>query len=132
MKLIAFDTHPEKDPMHLDTQGLTFTQLFIDPRKGTFGLTQESHDNTTPIYEYNGLVFTATIHNYPDIIPATFEIDYVKNWITRIVDGWDSGWNGNNIVGSLNQDAQDALDALVADLEEYPSHEEDPYEDDND
>ena len=120
-KIAEIDTTPQLDPYHRNTGGETRTCFWIDPRSKKIGISQEYDTNSCSMDEWNGLV----ISRYLSVRPAEDEtrLELTDNdLVSRVIDGWDSDWNGNNIVGNLNDDAQTALEELIDNLESLPEN----------
>lgn len=91
----------------------TYTQILIDPNKRK--LTVEQHSD----YWCNGDFY----YGYPQLrvlpepdLPTCaemFEMEAPTALLNRIFDGYRSHWDGQRIVGELNDDAEAAVDELV-------------------
>ena len=126
-KLMSVNCNPEIDGYHRDTNTPTKTCFFIDLETGQYGISQEMDDNATPEPEWNGRTQTAYPANRPDETEA-------KNYLVspeclvllqRVLDGGsiDLDRNQSNMVGSLDDDAQDAFEKIVSDLENLTGNE---------
>lgn len=122
MNIGTIDCTPEIDPYHRDTQGLTLTTLHIDPADETVHITQEYDDNATPEAVWNGRIIERALR----CDDALLDADKIREYITssdgqallqRIVDG--HSWNGH--IGTMTNDAAEALNTLVEELESYTS-----------
>ena len=108
-KITTIDTKPEPDPYHLDTGGYSYTALKIY-QDGAVEVVQDYNDNATPGDEWHGLT---TVLRIPHIVEDTIEDILEDNdTIRRIVIGKEQMWSGSNMVGTMTQDAQDALSEL--------------------
>lgn len=116
--MISCNCNPELDPMHRDTNSETWTKFFIDLRDGEYGITQEMDDNATPGAEWNGIIQAQELNTRPNEGEAKA---YLENGavelIKRVLAGGTVEWDGNNMAGSLDDDARAAFDELVQDLE---------------
>ncbi len=91
----------------------TYTQILIDPSKRALTVRQWSE------YYCNGDFY----HGYPQLevlpepdLPAcaeTFEMEVPTALLDRIFSGYDSHWDGQRIVGALDDDAEAAVDELM-------------------
>ena len=91
----------------------TYTQILIDPSNRALAVRQWSE------YYCNGDYY----YGYPQIevlpepdLPAcaeTFEVEVSTALLDRIFDGYRSHWDGQRIVGELNDDAEAAVDELM-------------------
>ena len=116
-KLGTIDTTPQLDPWHRDTGGETLTVLAIDPSTRTVTITQESDDNATSSDQWHGLIIARTLATRPDEAQAIAELtdSYL---VERVIAGWSSDYTDqSNLEGSLDDDACNALDELIDDLE---------------
>jgi hypothetical protein len=105
-------TKPERDP-YTNISGIASrTTLKLDPRDRTVWVTQEYNDNSTPMDEWNNLVLTWSVNNYPS------EAD-MREWIadnmdafTTICDGFEAHWDGSNIVGRYTDEARAVAESI--------------------
>jgi hypothetical protein len=120
IKITSVDCERTIDPYHHDTGSLTKTVLSIDPRDDTVSISQEYDDNATPIDVWNGLVVERVLHNSLNKREARsyLESEDGQSLLQKIVDGWEENWNGNNYVGSINDDASTSLEELAETLDE--------------
>jgi len=91
----------------------TYTQILIDPDKRTLVVRQYSE------YWCNGDWY----HGYPQLqirpepdLPTcaeTFDLEVPTELLDRIFNGYDSHWDGQRVVGGLDEDAEAAVDELV-------------------
>lgn len=125
LKLKEVSCNPELDPYHRDTCGQTKTRFWIDPQDNEYGVEQVYDDNCTSFDEWNSIVlaFYTGFRPDEDSVRLLLESDEGKNLVARVIDGWDSDWNGNNIIGSLNEDAILAWDDLTRQLNHMPENE---------
>jgi hypothetical protein len=126
VKIISVDTMPEIDPYHRDTQGLTLTEITIDPEDMECYISQECDNNSTSIDKWNGMIIGRKLNGTldGDDCKDFLESEDGQALLTRICDGWSADYNGNNYVGGLDDDAQNALDELVEELESFYSNKE--------
>jgi hypothetical protein len=126
VKILSVDTMPEIDPYHRDTQGLTLTEITIDPEDMDCHISQEYDNNSTSIDKWNGMIIGRKLNGTldGDDCKDFLESEDGQVLLTRICDGWSADYNGNNYVGGLDDDAQNALDELVEDLESFYSNKE--------
>jgi hypothetical protein len=117
-KLLSCDTVPELDPYHRDTCGESYTVFFIDRENGDYGLRQDYDDNFTLENEWNGRCQTAILDIRPDegdagtYLSSNDCIALVK----KVLTGFTIEWDGHNHVGYLTDDAQQAYDEIVSDI----------------
>lgn len=123
-KLTTVDCDPQLDPYHRDTNGETLTQFSINLETGEYGLTQEYDDNATSEAVWNGRTQAKVLDLRPSESSARayLENDAVA-LVQRVLDGGEVEWNGNNMVGSLDDDAQAAWETLINDLNDLPANE---------
>lgn len=76
--------------------------------------------NAVPMYVWHRRHITLPLPNTlkGDAIADWLESEPVQALLTRICDGHDVEWDGNNHVGTLTDDAEAALEALQRDIEE--------------
>lgn len=99
-------TKPEHDP-YTNIEGIVSkTYLKLDPRDRTAWVTQEYQDNSTPIDEWNGLILTWKIYGHPSENDMRQWIEDNMDVLVAICDGFEVVWNGNNHVGSLDDNAR--------------------------
>lgn len=117
-KLLSVDTKPEHDPWQQQADAATWSKLSLDPRSGEYRITQEGSDRTTPMDEWHGLVLAEKLDGHPDTNSAReyLESDEAVGLIKTIIAGYEVEWDGNNHVGRLDDDAREAWDELVADI----------------
>src|SRR5690606_14299548 len=95
----AINTRPEYDPYVRLPGWASRTELWLDPRDRTCGISQEYRDGATPIDVYNGHVLTRRIDAYPNEEAARQALEGSADLLLRICDGYESHWNGNSHVG---------------------------------
>jgi hypothetical protein len=116
------DCKPEIDPYRRDTNGLSTSTLWIDPREHTCGIRQDwPGDNSTPAEEWHGLIVTSRLSPEdaeldPKAIREYIEGEAGQELLARICAGHAIEWNGSNHVGSMTDDASAALDEIVDEL----------------
>lgn len=121
-KIIGIDCLPEVDPYHRDTGKLCETYITISPETGKVWVSQEYDDNATPIDVWNGIDITERL-GFGQVMDGEKIQDYLESeeatsLIQRIINGHEVEWNGNNHVGHLNDDANEAWEELVNELNE--------------
>jgi hypothetical protein len=123
--ILKVDTKPQLDPYHRDTNGETKTVLKINPCDNTAWIDQEYDDNAVSMDEWNFLIISQSLSSRPDENEAKtyLKFDDGQYLLNRIINGWSSNWNGNNIVGHITDDAELALNELINDLENLDSTE---------
>lgn len=124
-KLTKVETKPQLDPYHADTNSPTLTQLWFDPRDGTYGVSQEYDDNATPMDEWHGLILTNTNRTGPDEDEARAYLtdpDTVA-LLQQVIDGFEVVWNGSNMVGRMTDEARDAWERVCSEFAELPETE---------
>jgi len=117
INFVEADTQPQIDPYHRDTQGRTWSKIYIDLETGRYGISQEYDDGATPADEWCGRTQATSLAGHPDA-------EYAKTYLTgegaalvqRVLDGAEIVWDGSNHVGRLDDDAQAAWDELVSEL----------------
>ncbi len=128
IKIKKINCTPEIDPYHRDTQQLTKTYLTIDPTDGLLWIDQECDDNSTPEPVWNGRMLMRRLSSGSILndgeIRNYLQTDEAQELFRRICAGHDVEWNGNNMVGRVNADADAALDKLVEKLECYTTDKE--------
>jgi hypothetical protein len=123
IKITAVETMPQLDPYHRDTGQETWTALFVDPTDGEAYIRQEYDDNATPEDVWNGRRLREKLHTRPDESAARAYLTGADGQalLERVVAGHEIEFDGSNMAGSLNEDAQAALGELVSDLENLPA-----------
>ncbi len=123
-KLVSVECNTQLDSYHRDITGETWTKFFIDLRDGEYGISQEMNDNATPEPEWNNVIQTEKLYMRPQEENARvyLESDECIALVQRVLDGGEVNWDGSNHVGSIDDDAQEAWDELVNDLNNlYPN-----------
>jgi len=110
------ETKPERDPYHSDTGGITSTVLKIY-EDGEVIVTQDYNDNATPSDEWHSRTLTFSLEHVNEDELREYLTD--NRLLERIVTGHSVEWNGNNLVGRLTEDAQDAANDLQDELKEF-------------
>ena len=134
----TLECRPELDPYRRDTGGQTYAQLWLRPEARACGIAQQSGAPGVgvPMEEHTRHVLTHAIGcdehgtyaigcdaHYPTRYPVEAATRrYLRSragqaLLRRVCDGWDSGWDGQNVVGILNADAQLAWGELCAALD---------------
>lgn len=108
----AFDNQPEHDPY---TGGETYTELWINPDTRQIAVTQQYHDNATPIKEWHGVEITLSVPGIEEDELRKFLTD--NEDIEAIIKGHTVVWDGNNHVGRLTYKAQQAIEKLQYELD---------------
>lgn len=87
--------------------------LELDPKEGTVrcGYSGEV-GNAVPVAVYNRRILRWRIPVLRDTAANRLMADLVPLFV-RIVDGYDTEWNGSDTVGVLDEDAQKAMDAVI-------------------
>ncbi len=120
-KLASVTTRPQVDPYHADTLQPTWTQVWIDLESHKYGISQEWDDNTTPEPEWNGRIRTEALKARPDEDAATHYLSTgAVPLVQRVLNGSNIVWDGDNLVGHSNEDADAAFQELINALEELP------------
>lgn len=121
--ITSINTKPEIDPYHLDTQGITRTCIELDPQARTVEVFQIEDSNSAPMNVWHNHYYRWYVSEYPSESDMRQWIEDNINLFGRIADGHSIEWNGNNHVGILTEDAQDAYESLtVHDGLGYASH----------
>jgi hypothetical protein len=117
------DTRPDLDVYRRDTNGETYTELTIYPDDHIVDVTQEGRSNSQSMAEFHRLVLSSKIDGHPDedVLREYLESDEGQELIERICAGHDQEWDGHNMVGTLTDDAQEAWDTLIAELNDMPA-----------
>lgn len=122
--LIKCETNPVLDPYHKAAGQASFTVLRIYA-DGDYGVDQEFDDNAIPVEEANGRTLCYPLFERPDekATRAYLESHEAVALVERIHAGHGTTLYGDNIVGTLTEDAeaaiQELLDALAALPENY-------------
>lgn len=114
IKIDSVNTKPGLDVYHRDTQGITRTQVALDPQKRTLWVVQEDDDNATPMNEYLRLVLTFDLGGHPEEadVRAYLGGKDAQALLEAVCEGFEVQWDGNNNVGTLTDPASDAWDEL--------------------
>lgn len=132
----SIDTIAEEDVYRRGGEYMTYTQLWINPDKRTCGVGQESGapGKGTPAEEWHNLVLTYDIgggkefmsESQPapdgDALEEFLESEEGQDLLDRICDGHDTRWDENNMVGVLDEDAQEAETELLRLITELPDN----------
>lgn len=120
--ITSVETKPQLDPYHRDTGGETSTQLWIDPDKRHAGIHQIMDQGAIDAAIWHNLIVTAGFDIRPDEkrTDEYLHSTEAQTLLCRICDGHTTEWNGNNIVGQLNNDAENALADLFGAIENLP------------
>lgn len=102
------DTRPESDPYHRDTNGVSRTVLRLD-EVGNVDVYQDWDDNSTTEDCWNGRTLEWSIPGHPIGMILDEEI---VGLLQRVHDGHIIDWDGSNNVGTLNDDADAASNAI--------------------
>ncbi|NSW52974.1 MAG: pentapeptide repeat-containing protein [Anaerolineae bacterium] len=117
--LIKCETNPVLDPYHKAAGQASFTILSIF-QNGDYQVDQEYDDGVAPVDEANGLTLTYALFERPDekAARAYLESQEAVALVERIHAGHGKTLYYNNVVGTLTEDAeaaiQELLDALAA------------------
>lgn len=125
IEIRTVSTKPQLDVFHRDTQGITYTEIAFDPEKRVVWVTQQDHDNATPMNEYLRQVLTGDLAGHPEE-QATREYlagEHAQSLLATVCEGFEIIWDGNNHVGTLTDAASDAWDDLCNALNDLPDSE---------
>jgi len=124
--LKSIKSTPEIDPMLDSTGGELRPTLWLSLESGAAGVSMDSYapGTGTPEDEWHGRTITAGLAS-DDGIPLESALrEYLHGdgmpLLNRVFAGGSISWNGNNRVGSLNGDADDALAELVSEIDALP------------
>jgi len=129
----SVDTVPEHDPYHRGEARATTTVLAIDPERNPprVSVGQEWDTGAVSALIWHNriiqLVLTDVDQVYGTITPdaepleAFLKGDEGQALLGRIVDGYDTEWDGHNLKGHLDADAQAALEKLEAAIDKLPT-----------
>lgn len=126
--IVKVDTIIERDPYRADTDGESVCELWIDPRNRTAGVRQAyPGQNGTPSNEYHNLVLTG----WPDDLAGQFpeqkamaallKGDAGQQLLAIVCDEHTITWDGSNMVGSLSEPGDAALQALMDAIQRLPT-----------
>lgn len=117
----TFDMDPEIDPYHASTGALTKTICQLTPEHKTIEVYQNREGDGTTMWEYHGRVIDIDLDRNetgempdPAELRELLESDEGQAIMQRIVDGYNTVWDGSNIRGHLS----DGAAAAVTDLEQ--------------
>ena len=92
VKITRVETKPEIDPYHRDTQGLTITELTIDPEFMECHISQEYDDNSTSVDKWNYMIIgrnlTGTLNSFD--CKNFLESKEGQELLERVCDGWSN------------------------------------------
>lgn len=116
----------EIDPYRRDTCAAAAVQLVIMPGQRRAYLETYSPCQAVPMSVWNRLVLAlpVTTHGGPVDGPAMVAMlrgDEIQSLLARVCDGHSVEWDGSNLVGTMTDDATDALSDLGDDLESAPA-----------
>jgi hypothetical protein len=125
-KFVCCNCNPESDPYHQDTDGETQSSFWVDLETGKYGITQEYDDNAVPEPEWNGRTQTFFLSSRPSEgeAKAFLQSEGGVALIQTVLDNSEIVWDGNNMVGKLNEDGGKAMDELLYELSENISENE--------
>ena len=121
------DTLPEKDLYHLAS--LSSTDFWVNPKKRTCGVCQESYPSSSTYEKFLGDIFSFSLHERNDCRKDADEIENFlyseagQELLALICDGWYQEWDGRNLRGYLDDDAREAVDTLLSDISRLPERE---------
>lgn len=107
----------------------------VDPEEKTLGVYCNGNINGTPEDVWHGRRLWYRINDpmHTTIAEISALIDEAKPYAERICAGYDTEWDGNNWVGSLNEDAEEAAQTIAQIVGEfYPSPENGLFDDEDD
>lgn len=116
---IAAETDPlallSADPSSNPTRAC-WNALHLDPSTGKLWLDSHYHLDGTPAEVWHGLQHRYSLPETVDAEAITEAINAgaIDPLVSRIVEGFDNVWDGNNHVGRLSDDAEEADKALSA------------------
>lgn len=131
----SIDTIAEEDMYRRGGEYMTYTELWINPDTRECGASQQSGapGQGIPAEEYHGLVLAFGIgggreygrHSEPspdgDALEEFLESDEGQDLLDRICDGHNRRWDGNNTIGELDEDAEEAKAELLNAISRLPS-----------
>lgn len=114
------DTTPTYDPYVAMDGHHSFTSLHIDPRDRTAWVSQEYKTGSTLMSIYYRLRLELGVQWHPDEAELR---EYLQggdgqDYLRTICDGFEEEWNGSNMVGRYDDDAESAIAMLQRDLGE--------------
>ena len=93
--------------------------VWIDPAGKILSADTESLPNSTTFRLYNGQEYKSVFGSQDGYYPTQWDVeDYLAtgeavSLLDRIFEGYSERWNGQNFIGKLVDDAQEALEALL-------------------
>jgi len=122
VKVRTVNTKPEADYYHRDTVTPTKSVLCIDPKERSVWVDQEADTGSTTMDRWHNIIVVLTLDTRPDEEDLR---DYLNSYegqskLRRICDGHERIWDGNNIVGRLNDDAFLAFTDMQCDIQKLP------------
>lgn len=120
VKIATVDTKP-KCAAHQNIPGRsTRTVLFIDPVARRALVRQEGKTDSMLMSTYHNRTHEFAIDRWPDEeeIKEYLEDGLGQDLLQKICDGYDEEWDGNNMIGTLSQEAHMALYELYDYLNE--------------
>lgn len=116
------NTVPEYDPYVNIAGHHSYSELWLDPRDRTVGVSQEYQTNSTSSDVWHGHVLTYKLMGHPSETDVRRDLEDNRELIARIVMGYESVWDGSNHKGTYTADARAAWDELCEILDSNPAH----------
>lgn len=131
VKIGKIDVVAEEDMYRRNGQ-MTTTEMWISPQKRLVIVEQYHRSGSTSVdvWHRRELTFSLNSENGVqemeqeppdgDSLKELLESDEGQALLDRICDGHDIDWDGNNMVGSLDEDAQIAVQELLEAINDLP------------
>lgn len=122
VRILRVNTIPELDPYHADTGGQTYTAIKVNPALRWVVVEQEPEDGATPFEEWHMHILTYAPEMRPDedALVAFLESEDGQRLLDIVCNEHDIIWNGNNMVGELTDEGEDAFNELCDRIDDLP------------
>lgn len=116
MNIAILDTKPTFDH-YQNTGAPTQTELWYDPRSNEVQVRQECKTNSTLLDVYHGNILTCHLDGHPREEDVRQVIEDSEDLLERVRNGYESHWDGSNLVGKYTADAKKAWEEFCDLLE---------------
>lgn len=111
MQISILDTKPVFDP-YQNTGAPSRTEVWFDPRNKDVQVRQEFRTNSTLMGIYDGHILTHQMDGHPREDDVRQVLEDNADLLGRVAAGYQSIWDGHNMVGRYTRDAERAWQEL--------------------
>jgi hypothetical protein len=125
VEIAGVDTRPQRDTEANIPGTATVSVLKLDPGTRRVWIEQENAQGAMVMDEYYNVTLTHRLSARPDQDAARdyLDSDDGQDLLMQVVAGWSREWDGRNHVGRLTEDAEEAWQQIIADIEDLPPSE---------